>query len=195
MEWFKKVKENKIYQIIRKMFKAFVVIVLLGFVLVVFLQRFSDNKISFFNYRMFTVISGSMEPKYKIGDVLIAKDMEPSKIKVGDAISYEGKVGTFMNKVITHEVIGIEKDETGKYIFRTKGLANIIEDPIVSEDQLYGVIIYKEPLLSAIYKIIQTNMGFYLFIIIPVMYIVGSEIISVLLEKEERRRQPLKEKE
>jgi signal peptidase len=195
MEWLKKLKENKIYQIIRKILKVFIVIVLLGFVLVVFLQRFSDNKISFFNYRMFTVISGSMEPKYKIGDVLIAKDVEASKIKVGDAISYEGKSGTFINKVITHEVIGIEKDETGKYVFRTKGLANIIEDPIVSEDQLYGVIIYKEPLLSAIYKIIQTNMGFYLFIIVPIMYIVGSEIISVLLEKEEKRRQPLKEKE
>ena len=35
---------------------------------------------------MFTVVSGSMEPKYKIGDVLIAKEKDPSKIKVGDAI-------------------------------------------------------------------------------------------------------------
>lgn len=63
---------------------------LVAFIVVVCLQRFSDNKISFFNYRMFTVISGSMKPKYDIGDVLISKKEDPSKIKVGDTISYLG---------------------------------------------------------------------------------------------------------
>ena len=184
-----KLSENKTFKVIKSIFKFFVILVLVGFIFSVCLQRFSDNKISFFKYRMFTVVSGSMKPVYDIGDVLISKEVDPSKIKRGDVISYEGKVGEFKDKVITHEVIEIEKDdETGKYVFHTKGKTNAIEDPIVSEDQVYGVVLYKVLLLSIIYRIIGTNIGFYLFIIIPLLYIIGSEIIMVMLDKEEKRR-------
>ncbi|MDD2181337.1 MAG: signal peptidase I [Bacilli bacterium] len=185
----KNLSENKAFKVITTIIKIFIVIVLVGFILAVCLQRFSDNKISIFKYRMFTVISGSMKPEYDMGDVLISKEVNPSSIKVGDAISYEGKVGEFKNKVITHQVIEIGTDpDTGKYLFHTRGLANPIEDPIVSEDQLYGVIIYKSLLLSTIYRIIETNIGFYLFIIIPLLYIISSEIIMFMLDKEEKRR-------
>lgn len=158
------------------------------FLLVVCLQRFSDNKMSFFNYRMFTVISGSMEPKYTIGDVLISKETNPSKIKVGDTISYLGEKGDFNGKVITHQVINIEQDVDGNYIFHTKGLANLVEDPVVYERQLYGVVVHKSVVLSFIYKIIGKPFGLFLFIVIPLFYIIGSEMISFLLSKEEKRR-------
>ena len=74
-----------------------------------------------------------------------------------------------------------EKDENGKYVFHTKGLANLVEDPIVDESQVYGVVVYKSIMLSLVYKIVSTNIGFYLFIIVPIFYIIGSEIISTLL--------------
>jgi len=45
--------------------------------------------------------------------------------------------------------------------------------------------------LSAVYAIIGTKIGFYLFIIIPIMYVIGSEIISLMLEKEKKRRETL----
>lgn len=137
---------------------------------------------------MFTVVSGSMVPKYNIGDVLISKQVDSSTIKVGDTISYLGKSGDFKNKVITHKVVGIEPQSDGTYLFRTKGLANLVEDPVVSESQVYGVVIYKSVILSWIYKIVVTNIGFYIFIILPLLFVIGSELISTLLDKEEERR-------
>lgn len=187
----KKLKECKLFKIIMTVIRVLIIGMLVGFIIVVLLQRFSDNKISFFNYRMFTVISGSMEPMYNIGDVLISKEVESSKIKVGDTISYLGDKGDFRDKVITHQVIRIEK-EGGEYLFYTKGLANIVEDPVVHESQVYGVVIHKTLILSIIYKIVATPIGFYLFIIIPLMFIIGSEIIVTLLDKEEKRRENLK---
>ena len=184
----KKLKENKIVKIILAIVRTFIVVVLAGFVLVVCLQRFSGNKISFFDYRMFTVISGSMKPKYVIGDVLVSKEKAPEDVKVGDDITYLGEKGDLLGKVITHQVIGINQDENGEYIYRTKGLANLVEDPLVLENQLYGVVVYKSILLSTIYKIVATDIGFYLFIIIPIMFIIGSEIISTLINKEASRR-------
>lgn len=182
-----KIKNNKVFKVCSVIFRVVVFIAMIGFVLSVCLQRFSNNKLSIFNFRMFTVISGSMEPKYKIGDVLIAKEVEPEKIKVGDNISYLGNVNSFKDKVVTHQVVGIEKVD-GNYYFHTKGLANIVEDPLVSANQLYGKVIYKCVIISLVYKIVSTNIGFYLFIIIPILYIISSEIISTLLDKEEKKR-------
>lgn len=184
-------KGKKITKIALTIFRIIVGIVVAAFILVVCLQRFSDNKISFFNYRMFTVVSESMTPKYNIGDVLISKETEPSKVKENDVISYLGSYGDFSGKVITHRVVGVLKDEDGKYLYRTKGDANIVEDPIVSEDQLYGVVVYRSMILSLVYRIVGTKIGFYLFIIIPILFIIGSEMISALLEKEEKRRKKL----
>lgn len=186
-------KKNKLWNFIKITFKSFVFIILVSFILVVCLQRFSNNKISIFNYRMFTVISGSMKPKYDIGDVLIAKWVEPSEIKVGDTISYSGTKGDFSGKVITHQVIKIEKNIKGEYIFHAKGLANLVEDPVVSADQIYGVVMYRSFILSTVYRIVATNIGFYLFIIIPLMYVIGSEIVTSMLRREEERREKSKE--
>lgn len=182
-----KIRSNKIFKVGTLIFKIVIFIAMVGFVLSVCLQRFSNNKLSIFNFRMFTVISGSMEPKYKIGDVLIAKEISPEKIKVGDTISYLGNVNSFKDKVVTHQVVGIEKID-GNYYYHTKGLANIVEDPLVSSNQLYGKVIYKCTIISLVYKIVSTNVGFYLFIIIPILYIISSEIISTLLDKEEKKR-------
>lgn len=181
-------KKNKVFKTISAIVRVIAIVLIIAFVIVVCLQRFSNNKISIFNYRMFTVISGSMKPKYDIGDVLISKQTAPNKIKVGDTISYLGEQGDFKGKVITHEVIGIGTDANGKYLFRAKGKANLVEDPIVYENQLYGVVKYKSLLLSMVYRIVGTKIGFYLFIIIPIVYIIGSEIVHALLSKEEERR-------
>ncbi len=188
----KKIKDitenNKFIKILFTIIKGIIFIFLLAFIITVYLQRFSDNKMSFFNYRMFTVATSSMEPRYVIGDVLFAKKVAASEIKVGDAISYEGRAGSFKDKIITHEVVKIVKDDNGKYVFHAKGRANIVEDPIVYEDQLYGTVVYKSKILSLVYKVIKTQVGFFLCIIIPLIGIVGYELITTLLAKEDKRR-------
>ena len=190
-----KSKNKKIIKIIKTIINVVGGLFLAAFIVVVCLQRFSDNKISFFNFRIFTVVSESMKPKYDIGDVLIAKEVEPKEVKVGDTISYQGMYGDLANKVITHQVTKVEIDENGKYLFHAKGLANIVEDPVLTEDQLYGVVVYKSAILSLVYRIVGTSIGFYLFIIVPILYIIGSEVIGAMLEKEEKRRNKEKNKE
>ena len=182
---------KKIFKIISIIIKTIIGIALAAFILVVCMQRFSDNKLSLFNFRLFSVVSQSMVPAYDIGDVLVAKEQDPSTIKEGDIVSYLGTTGSFANKVVTHRVVNVEKREDGKYYYRTKGDANLVEDPIIMEDQLYGVVVYKSVLLSLVYRIVGTQIVFFMFIIIPIMFVIGSEMISTLLEKEEDRRKKM----
>ncbi len=183
LNWF----ASKPVKITMNILKVIFFLILVAFILMVVLQRVSDNRISFFNFRMFTVISGSMQPQYKIGDVLIAQEIAPEELVVGDTVSYIGKYGDLADKVITHKIIEIDQ-ENGEYVFTTKGIANVAEDPPVQESQLLGKVVYKSILLSSIYGIISTDIGFFLFIIIPILIIVAYEIIKTLMEKEEDRR-------
>ena len=189
----KELKENKILGIVLKVIKVCFAVMMVAFILMVLLQRVSNNRVSLFNLRIFTVVSGSMEPKYKIGDVLISMETKPEDIKVGDTISYIGEKGTVAGKIITHQVESIDKDLNNKYVFHTKGLANDISDIYpVTEEQVYGVVVYKVFLLSLVYKVIGTTWGLFVFVVIPLLYIIGSEMLEIMLEKEEERRAKLK---
>lgn len=179
---------KKIGKIIKTIFNVAITVFVLLFLLIVCLQRFSNNQITFLGYRMFSVASSSMAPDYNIGDVLIVKKTEPDQIKVGDSISYYGKVGSFAGKVITHQVIKIDKDVDKNLVFHTKGISNLVEDPLVYADQIYGVVVHRSEVLSFIYRTINTKHGMFIFIVIPIFYIIGSEMLAFLLEKEEERR-------
>ena len=179
--------------IIRKILNIAVILFIVMFLLMVILQRFSNNELSFFQYRMFTVASGSMAPQYEVGDVLIARETPPEKIKVGNSITYLGTRGTFAGKVVTHEVTSIEKDVDGNYVFHTKGIANLVEDPPVYTDQIYGVIVWHPKILSFIYKVINTKYGLFLFIVLPIFYMIGSEMLTAMLEMEDQRRKKMQE--
>lgn len=179
---------KKIGKIIKTIFNIAITVFVLLFLLIVCLQRFSNNEITFLGYRMFSVASSSMAPDYNIGDVLIVKKTEPDQIKVGDSISYYGKVGSFAGKVITHQVIEIDKDVDNNLVFHTKGISNLVEDPLVYADQIYGVVVHRSEVLSFIYRTVNTKYGMFIFIVIPIFYIIGSEMLAFLLEKEEERR-------
>ena len=181
---------KKIGKVLKTIFNIVVTIFVVMFLLVVCLQRFSNNQITFLGYRMFSVASSSMAPDYQVGDVLIVKITEPEDIKVGDSVTYYGKVGSFANKVITHQVIKIETNVDGKRVFHTKGISNLVEDPLVYEEQIYGVVQFKAEILSFIYKVVNTKHGMFILVILPIFYIIGSEMLAFMLENEEKRRRP-----
>ena len=185
---------KKAFKIIKYIVNTLITVFVVLFLLMVCLQRFSNNEVSFFNYRLFTVASGSMAPQYNVGDVLIAKETAAEDIRVGDSLTYLGNTGTFTGKVVTHEVTRIEKTDDGQYIFHTKGKANLIEDPPVYEKQVYGVIVWNPKILSFIYKIVGTQYGLFIFVVLPIFYVIGSEMITAMLENEAKRRKEYEER-
>ena len=175
----KKIKENKVLNIIGQILYIIVFIIVILMLIVVILQRASDNSIALGGYRMFTVATGSMVPKYEIGDVLISKEIDPAKIQEGDDIVYKGKEGSFKDRVITHQVISI-KEEDGTYRIITKGIANTEQDPEITQEQVYGKITYKIKTLSFIGKMISNIYVFYFLIFVPIAFIIFRQIKNIL---------------
>lgn len=180
-----KLRENKALKIIGNILYYLLVIIVLLILAVVLFQRVSNNNASIGGIRIFNIVTESMVPEYNVGDILVSKSIDPSKVKVGDDLVYLGNTGSFQDKIITHRVIAIEQDEDGKYLFHTQGIANPEPDPVVSEDQIYGIIIYKTVILSFISKIINNLFGFYFLIFVPLTVLIIVKIIKIHGEKDE----------
>ena len=176
---------KRILKIVGKVIYGFLYVIVLITLLVILVQRISNNNISIAGIRFFSVASSSMFPEYEVGDIIIAKEVEPQEIKVGENVVYNGKKGEFKDKIITHEVVKIE-EENGEYIFTTKGIANDESDPTISEDQLLGKIVYKSVVLSFLNKIVNNIYTFYFLIFVPITIIIAKNIIQISIENKSK---------
>lgn len=184
----------KVVKIIGNILYYLLVVVILMILAVVLIQRISNNNLSLAGIKIFNIVTESMVPKYEVGDILISKTVDPSQVKVGDDLVYLGQEGSFADKIVTHQVIAIDKTETGEYEFHTKGIANEQEDPIVSQSQIYGIIIYKTHILSLISKIINNIYGFYFLIFLPLTLLIIIKIIKVYNEYKQDKEEQAEEK-
>ena len=179
----KKIKDNKALNILFKIFKAGVSLIIILIVSVIFVQRVSDNKVTLGGYSIFTVVTESMVPVYGVGDMIIAKTVDIEDVKIGDDVVYLGKEDSFKDKIVTHRVVDIEKDSS-EYVFHTKGVANNYEDPLIGYDQIYGKVLYRCKLLSFLSKIVNNTYGFYFVVFIPFVIMIFLEVIDVINDKE-----------
>ena len=163
--------------------RTILTIILIALLAIVGVQRISNNKMAVAGFRIFTVITESMTPKYKVGDAIFTKTINPSEIKVGDDITYLGTAESFKDKIVTHRVISIEKGEDGLYIFQTKGIANDEPDPKINETQIYGKVIYKIKTISYLNSVIGNLYGMYFAIFIPFGIIIFIEFIGYRNDK------------
>lgn len=110
-------------------------------------------------FKCFTVISGSMQPKYMVGDLIYVKEVDVNNIKVGDDITF------ILNEdlvVATHQVVRIDAENKHFY---TKGIANEIEDnDPVHFNNVIGVPEFSIPKLGYVSDFIQNPPGMYITI-------------------------------
>ena len=170
---------KKVIKKILNILRIIILILLILFALFTVYQKVFPNNPSAFGFRTYSIITKSMEPVLKKGDVILVQERNTSSYKVGDIITFKGTSGDLKGKIVTHEIVGI-KLENGKNIFYTKGIQNISEDPAVYEDEILGKYIYKFKFFSLIERIMDTKIGFILIIIIPLGYIYFYEIRDII---------------
>ena len=160
----------------KKICKLILIIILLIILSIIIFQRVTHNKLALGNYYIFEIISGSMEPVYKAGDVIVVKKCSYESINIGDDVTYLGKENNLNGLIVTHRVIEKFKYE-GKLKLKTKGINNDIEDPLIDSDQVYGKVVYRTVFLSFLGKI-MTNKVAYFTIFAVVSLIFSYEFIS-----------------
>lgn len=160
--------------------KNILMVILIAFLVLVLIQRVTNNKFKLFGIGMYTVVSESMLPEYEIGDMFIATEVNQKDIKVGDDIVYLGETGAFKDKVITHRVIRIDNK------IHTKGINNQVEDPAIDYKQVYGKVSIRLTLLSLFSKLMNNSVIFYIAIFVPFTLLIFFDIKGFREEKKEK---------
>ena len=110
-------------------------------------------------YRVFNIVSGSMEPAYSVGDLIYVKEVDPATIVPGDVITF------VLNEdlvVATHRVVRVDAE---KQRFYTKGDANETEDGTpVHYNNVIGIPQFAIPGLGYVSDFIQHPPGSYITI-------------------------------
>ena len=123
-------------------------------------------------WQVFTVVSGSMEPVYHVGDLLYVRPVAPADLQPGDVITF------VMNEQLvvgTHRIVEVE--DTGERLyFYTKGDANAAMDAApVAQENVLGTPVFSIPLLGYVAAFVQQPPGSY------VAVAVGAVLLALVL--------------
>lgn len=114
-------------------------------------------------YKPLVVLTGSMEPTYKVGSILYYHKVDESELGVNDVITFR-----YDDLVITHRIENITGTD---YI--TKGDANNSPDPLP---------IQYENIMGKVTNLTIPYMGYYVSFINQHLYLIG--IVTLILVSE-----------
>ena len=184
---------NKIVKGILSFLEIMLLIICIIYVAFIAIQRISNNR-SIMGYRFYTVATSSMRPKYVPNDVIIVEDCDYKDLKVGDDIAYFGANMGHKNMIISHRIVYISEDHN---TFKTKGIANEIEDPPIKKELILGKITGTLPVITPINHILRNIYGFFFLVFFPLVFIIVLEVLELItnvrLKKNEIREIERKE--
>jgi signal peptidase I len=96
----------------------------------------------------FTVLTGSMQPAYPPGTLVVARPVEADQVALGSVITFQ--IDSGQPTVATHRVVAIARHPDGGLRFQTKGDANDAPDQRwVRPEQVRGALWYSVPHLGS----------------------------------------------
>lgn len=159
-----------------------VLLLILSFNLFNFISiKVLGNKLPTINgYALLEVVSGSMEPKFSIGDIVII-DTKVDTYKANDIITFEDVNGAF----VTHRIIEITDEE-----IITKGDANNTVDSPIDRDSIVGKYTYKITGVGALIRSLRSPFVMMMVLVIGILlciFISTDSKGNVILTEDEKR--------
>ena len=181
-------KKQKILNIVGIALCAILVpILIINCVLIVKGLTNKDEVPGIFGRTPLIVLTDSMYPEIKSGDIIICKDIDPADVKKGDVISFFDPEGNG-TAVVTHRVIDVITNDEGALFFRTQGDNNNAEDKAsVPAENLVGI--WTETRFAGLGHValfMQSTWGLIVCIFVPLAAFVAYEVLR-------RRKQDTKQ--
>ena len=117
-------------------------------------------------------MSGTAEDHIEVGDLIFTTTPDLDSLQVGDVVAFMDD-----DVVVTHRIVDITADKSGKKQFVTKGDANNTEDPAIYPESVIGVYRGRIPKLGDFALFLQKPLGMAVFIGVPVCAFVIGDVI------------------
>ncbi len=136
-----------------------------------------------FGLKLFCVQTGSMEPRYPVGDMIVVKAVDFDDLVVDDVITF--RLGN--DTIVTHRIIGIDADANQ---LTTKGDNNNVADAsTVKSDQVIGKVVFDVPGAGYAILFLNTRFGKWM-VVIAGLALIGIAIIRKIYYRSEDDDEP-----
>ena len=128
--------------------------------------------------RPFSVLTGSMEGVYDVGDLIYVKSVTLDELAVGDDITFmvnEDKL------LATHRIIAIDSEHG--YV-KTQGIANDTPDAPVHYKNIVGKVVFSLPLLGYVSDWVMGSPGKYIAISLGVVFVAALFLPDIIRKKK-----------
>ncbi len=118
-----------------------------------------------FGYRTLTVLSGSMVPTFRPGDVIVVREASPLDAHPGDIVTFRDPLAG--GELVSHRVQSMQV--VGSNVqFVTKGDANSgVENWTIASDGTLGIAAYKVPRIGYALSWVKGRWGRALMVVVP----------------------------
>ena len=130
-----------------------------------------------FGFRSATIMSGSMTPTLDVGDIVIARPIEPAAARIGDVITFTDPSDD--ERLLTHRVRSI-KVKGEMFTFTTKGDANNTDEKWdIHEDGTVGRVSMSIPKIGYLLGSHRGPWVRFSFVVIPALLWAMYELVNI----------------
>lgn len=135
--------------------------------------------------RSYTVMSGSMEPRIHVGDVVGEERISPADLRSGDIVTFSDPQKT--GRMITHRVRSV-REQAGVYSVVTKGDANTnVERWTIRSDGQLGRVQYRVAHVGRLLVFTRGRFGILLLVVLPALLLGAMELRRIWARPQEAR--------
>ena len=170
---------NRIMKIISS--AIFVILVLLIILIVLYIVRVnflaSNDKLGEVKINFYTILTQSMYPTIKAGDIVVTYKEDNNMYNEGDVITFISEQNGGIT--VTHRIKEVF-NVNDSYSYRTKGDNNNAPDnEITSGDNVLGKVLIKIPKAGYIQQFLVSKTGWIVAVILPCLAIVIYDILKL----------------
>ena len=164
---------------------------------VISVTTFNRNDRALFGYKMYIVNSDSMaKTDFNAGDLIFAKEVDPSTLKEGDIITYMSQNTASFGETVTHKIRKVTVDAEGNAGFITYGTTTGKDDEtIVTYPYVLGKYQGKIAGLGTFFNFLKTPPGYFVCIFTPFMLIIVYEGVKFFNLFRRYKKEQLEEME
>lgn len=183
---------NRIFKIISS--AVFVILLMLIILIVFYIFRvnfLADNdKLGDVKVNFYTILTQSMYPTIKAGDIVITYKNDDNKYNNGDVITFISDQNGGIT--VTHrikEVFSVNEN----YSYKTKGdNNNAADNEVISGDNVLGKVVLKIPKAGYIQQFLVSKTGWIIAVLLPCLGIVIYDILKLFRITAKKGRQIVK---
>ena len=148
----------------------------------------NENEVpSLFGISPLYVLTDSMDPEIKGGDLIFVKKVVAQDVSNGDVIAFFDPLSADKD-VVAHRVKEVLTDEQGNVFFVTKGDANNTVDIVtVPADNLVGKYMFRVRGMGRVAMFLQSTPGLIVSVSVPLLMLIVFETVRFVRNKKNSR--------